>query len=194
MSSEGSNDDQYIYEISNNYLINENELNLSAENLKHYIQNDQNITVLNIKMDESSNDLDHSLDNNSSKTKNSSLPYKQNIKDDKKKFKRSKNLILTWENVTVFPRKKKSMLKFFDSQDDEKNSILDKISFLRKTKTEKPIISSSYNSVLKLENQSIESVSSISTSSTHKRKNGKILDNGKKIVFWIFILIVSFII
>lgn len=178
MSLKSSNDDQFIYEISNNYLINENGINLNGENLKENFLNDQNITVLNIKMDECSNEFNYSLDKTSSEIKNTSPVYRPNIMDDKKKLKKSKHLILTWENVTVFPRKKKSMLKFFDSQDDESSSLLEKIRFLRKKTVEKPIITSSYNSVLKLENQSIESVSSISTSSTHKRKNGKILDNG----------------
>lgn len=177
MSFKDSKDDQFIYELSNNYLINESELTLSVENLKAAIQNDQNITVLNIKMDESSNDdFKTAIDTNY--VKNNNLFFYEKTKDDKKKFHRNKNLILTWENVTVCPRKKKSMFKFFDSHDDENSSFIDKINLFKKKTSEKPIISSNYNSVLKLENQSIESVSSISTSSTHKRKNGKILENG----------------
>nr|QNH67909.1 ATP-binding cassette transporter subfamily G-like protein 10 [Brachionus rotundiformis]QNH67911.1 ATP-binding cassette transporter subfamily H-like protein 1 [Brachionus rotundiformis] len=175
MSFKNSNGDRFIYQLSNNYLINESELNLSVDNLKTDLQNEQNITVLNIKMEESSHEFDHSKEND--KAKNAPLLNYQKMKEEKKRFHKNKTLILTWQNVTVCPRKKKSILKFFDSQDDESYSVIEKINIFKKKNVEKPIISSSYNSVLKLENQSIESVSSISTSSTHKRKNGKILDN-----------------
>nr|UOU03358.1 ATP-binding cassette subfamily G-like 7 [Brachionus rubens] len=168
MSFNDLKEDTVIYEISNNYIINQNDLDLKVGHSNKLRQSDENITVVNIKMD---SDSENSISKKElDKTSNQSKP--SSTQNGKKKFQKNQDLVLSWENVVVCTRKKKSVFSCFNKQDDEKDSLMSKI-----LKKEKPIINSSYNSVLKMENQSIESVSTISSGNLAKRKNGKILDN-----------------